>query len=35
RSVVRAGNTLPGSTQTVKAISLSGVTLSDGQQLTF
>lgn len=35
RSVVRAGNTLPGSTLTVKAISLSGVTLSDGQQLTF
>ncbi|EFS1349037.1 type IV pilus biogenesis protein PilP [Salmonella enterica] len=35
RSVVKAGNTLPGSTLTVKAISLSGVTLSDGQQLTF
>ncbi|EAP0853310.1 type IV pilus biogenesis protein PilP [Salmonella enterica subsp. enterica serovar Oranienburg] len=35
RSVVQAGNTLPGSTLTVKAISLSGVTLSDGQQLTF
>lgn len=35
RSVVKAGNALPGSTLTVKAISLSGVTLSDGQQLTF
>ncbi|ENN3466274.1 type IV pilus biogenesis protein PilP [Salmonella enterica] len=35
RSVVKTGNTLPGSTLTVKAISLSGVTLSDGQQLTF
>ncbi|ELA3518079.1 type IV pilus biogenesis protein PilP [Salmonella enterica] len=35
RSVVKAGNTLPGSTLTVKAISLLGVTLSDGQQLTF
>lgn len=35
RSVVQAGSALPGSTLTVKAISLSSVTLSDGQQLTF
>ncbi|HDC1790837.1 TPA: type IV pilus biogenesis protein PilP [Salmonella enterica] len=35
RGVVQAGSTLPGSTLTVKAVSLSSVTLSDGQQLTF
>ncbi|ASG86814.1 type IV pilus biogenesis protein PilP [Salmonella enterica] len=35
RSVVQAGSALPGSTLTVKSISLSSVTLSDGQQLTF
>ncbi|HGP2816128.1 TPA: type IV pilus biogenesis protein PilP [Salmonella enterica] len=35
RSVVQAGSTLPGSMLTVKSISLSAVTLSDGQQLTF
>lgn len=35
RSVVQAGSALPGSTLKVKSISLSAVTLSDGQQLTF
>ncbi|HBZ9867454.1 TPA: type IV pilus biogenesis protein PilP [Salmonella enterica subsp. houtenae] len=35
RSVVQAGSALPGSKLTVKSISLSAVTLSDGQQLTF
>jgi len=35
RSVVQAGSVLPGSTLKVKAISLSSVTLSDDQQLTF
>lgn len=35
RSVVQAGSPLPGTTLTVKTISLSSVTLSDGRQLTF
>lgn len=35
QGVVQVGSLLPGTTLTVKAITLSSVTLSDGQQLTF
>ncbi|HFN5388487.1 TPA: type IV pilus biogenesis protein PilP [Salmonella enterica subsp. enterica] len=35
QSLVQTGSVIPGTSLKVKAITLSSVTLSDGQQLTF